>query len=157
MAMSALELLKEYGSDVSEKDSEEEFIGFDDEPGGYNLPLKKFLLNKYGEEVIQTPNGNSADETESAEKCSTSEEEVLDSDGSFLEIQTRKRKRTKKEILKAKIAKNRRLAHKLIIEKCGCKKNCDQIVSKDERVIIHDQFWKLDKTGQTNYIRGTVH
>lgn len=102
MAMSALELLKEYGSDVSEKDSEEEFIGFDDEPGGYNFPLKKFLLDKYGEEVIQTPNGNSVDETESAEKCSTSEEEVLDSDGSFFLNPNQKAETNKKRNFESK-------------------------------------------------------
>lgn len=155
--MSALELLKEYGSDGSEQDSEEEFIGFDDEPGDDKFPLKTFLLEKYGAKEIQKSVENPVDVTEITEECSDSEEKVLDSDGSFFETQSRKRKRTKKEIRKAKIAKNRRLAHKLIIAKCGCRKNCDQIVSKDERVIVHDQFWKLDKMEQISFIRENVH
>lgn len=74
----------------------------------------------------------------------------------FFEIQNRRRKRTKKEIRQAKIAKNRCLAHKLIIGKCGCRRNCDHIVSKGECAITHNQFWKLDKAGQIKFIRENV-
>lgn len=68
--MSALELLKEYGSDGSKQYSEEEFIGFDDEPGDDKFPLKTFLLEKYGAKEIQS----GVDVTEITEECSDSEE-----------------------------------------------------------------------------------
>ncbi|XP_055627194.1 uncharacterized protein LOC129769139 [Toxorhynchites rutilus septentrionalis] len=153
--MSALELLKGYGSD--EDTEEEDFMGFAEEPESDRFPLKTFLLEKYGPDAIQQPVQNSDESTENAMECSSSEGEEVDSDGSFFATQNRKWNRTKKEIRKAKIAKNRRLAHKLISATCGCRKNCDQIVSKDERAIIHDQFWKLDQAGQTNFIRENVH
>lgn len=151
--MSALQLLQAYGSET--ETSDDEFIGFDVEPAGDPSSFKTFLLDKYGADGIQKLDKYTMENT--GHTSNSEEEELEDSDGSFFEIENRKRKRTKKEIQNASNAQNRRLAHKLLIAKCGCRRNCDQIVSKDERLNVHDQFWKLDKTKQTLYIRENVH
>lgn len=84
-------------------------------------------------------------------------EDDLESDGSYFNIDHKKRKRTKKEKLRMQRAKKRRLRHDAIIEGCGCRKECDRIISKDERVNIHDRFWKLRFIEQSNFIREHVH
>lgn len=78
-------------------------------------------------------------------------------EASFFQLEKRKRKQTKRQKLKEKRTKRRRLSHKLRIVKCGCKKKCDQIFSKDERVNIHSRFWKLEPNEQCNFIRENVH
>lgn len=82
--------------------------------------------------------------------------ETLDSDGSFTRGVKRKRKKTRKEHQKMEIARCRRLNHNAILTSCGCSKDCNAIVSKDERVLVHSKFWNLSPEDQRGFIRENV-
>ena len=90
-----------------------------------NLTVKNFVL--YNAEQIRALNWNTLDSPENSDTiCS------LDSGRSFFETCKRKRKRPNKVIKNAVTEKNRHLVHKCILAKCGCRRNWDQIISKDE-------------------------
>lgn len=88
-----------------------------------------------------------------------------DSDGSFFgnesdsssrETSKTQSKRTKKEIRKRDVAEIRRLAHAIILEDCGCVKECGNLVSRDDRMEINKTFWSLHAAGQKHFIRERV-
>lgn len=146
MYSTGLQLIRQYCSDTS---SEEDFAGFDDDEKNERLKIERFdnimLAQCFTINAFPTENISHS---------------VQDSDGSFLgdtiPSEGKLRKRTKKENLKAFVAKKRRLSHQIKLDCCGCKKQCSQHFSKDDRVEEHRRFWSLDPTGQSNFIRERV-
>lgn len=107
----------------------------------------------------ETEKYSDADSTgESLEMISDSDDCFFgsESDSGSEEIIEPESKRTKKEIRKRDVAERRRLAHAVILEDCGCRKECGNLVSRDDRVDVNTTFWGLDAAGQKHFIRERV-
>ena len=51
----------------------------------------------------------------------------------------------------------RRSAHNIILTKRECRKQFYNLISRDDRIQIHEAYWKLDFKGQNDFIRKYVH
>lgn len=118
-------------------------------PGDKDVSNADLVLNETCESVLerssQSEDGSFCAEAEQQidSESDSGGEEDLESDGNNLITDQKRRKWTVKEKLRMHRAKKRRLKHDVIIDGCGCKKKCDQIFSKEERLNIHERFWKL--------------
>lgn len=169
--MSSLNMIKT--AYAYEDSSDDDFLGFDQETEKdeqYSRCEKETLRNfqSFNTSTVSTnameASGNKRVTTEPSEQLSSSTILDPDSEGSFFETdktdgkpREASRKRTKKEIRKLDIARRRRLAHTVIMEVCGCRKECDKLVSKDDRIEMNKSFWELDAAGQKCFIRERVH
>lgn len=78
-----------------------------------------------------------------------------DSDASVSELDQAEKpeRKTKKEVLKEDCAKKRRSAHEVIMDHCGCRKNCVELLSHDDRHKINEVYWSMNEQDQpTNAI-----
>lgn len=174
--MSGLEYLKQYGGS---SESEEEFHGFDLENGtGERFPQASQSVNTEVNQSVSSQTGccdenfeagTSAEKSRSERETTTNLERPdcntasrscdSDSSCSFSEQQPERsyRKKTKKERKKEDSAKKRRKSHAIILETCGCLKNCNTKFTRDDRLQFHKSFWDLDNVGQGNLIRQYAH
>lgn len=154
--MSALELLQIYRSE--EDSSGEDFTGFGESvseqfpsPCWQSKAAETDLFSRHPELFIEPDPAPKEQQEVNSETT-----ETPDSDGSFYRGVKRKRKRTKKEWQKMKVARSKRLSHNAILTSCGCAKECNAVVSKDDRVLIHARFWNLGTDDQKSFIRENV-
>ncbi|XP_065095618.1 uncharacterized protein LOC135717456 [Ochlerotatus camptorhynchus] len=150
--MCALAFLQaSYASDDSDVETEGGgFFGFDlDGATGEQFSTNKDELKQFFDKIPGDLTKSTVENTGEA---------AQDSDDFFNSPNRKKtNKRTKKEILREDAAKRRRLAHNAILQNCDCRKQCINLLSRDDRMSIHESFWNLREVDQSNFIQKYVH
>lgn len=148
LKMNSLALLKAYGS----SDSEDEPVTFvpasvparEPEAVTYDVSSRQDeTLDRFSEHE-NSANGENA--------------ETYDSDGSFFGSGIpRKRKMTKKMIKTETSLKKRRESHGIILQNCQCRRKCADLLSRDDKLKVHETYWNLDVADQRSFVRKYVH
>ncbi|XP_055642813.1 uncharacterized protein LOC129779396 [Toxorhynchites rutilus septentrionalis] len=60
---------------------------------------------------------------------------------------------TKKELQKTQIRERRKLARKVIIEKCKCHLSCTTKLTPEQRQTINESYWRLENIEQKKFIK----